>query len=155
MQKDTQARYGTISRLLHWGIFLGYIGMFATALTAKFNPDMRFLLQPHQGLGMAVLVLSVIRVIWAVINAKHRPQHDIKARLGHFALYALMLAVPLLGVLRNIGRESGNAFLVGLGNNLHGELAIVLLLLIVGHIAMAVWHQIKGEKILNRMWGNP
>ncbi|STZ64041.1 Cytochrome b561 homolog 2 [Moraxella lacunata] len=155
MKPDTQNRYGTISRLLHWGIFLGYIGMFATALIAKFNPDLRFLLQPHQALGMAVLVLTVLRIVWAAVNAKKRPKNDIKVKLGHFALYALMLIVPVLGVLRNAGRESGNQMLVELGNNLHGELAIVLLLLIVGHIAMAIIHQIKGEKVMNKMIGNP
>ncbi|UXZ05382.1 cytochrome b [Moraxella nasicaprae] len=151
MKPDTQNRYGTISRLLHWGIFLGYIAMFATALIAKFNPDLRFLLQPHQALGMAVLVLTVLRIVWAAVNAKKRPKNDTKVKIGHFALYALMLIVPVLGMARNIGRENGNEFLVQLGNNLHGELAMLLLLLIVGHIGLAIFHQIKGEKVLSKM----
>lgn len=150
---DSKNTYGTVSRLLHWSIFVGYILIFGTAFAAKFNPEMKFLMQPHQTIGIAILVLSVARVLWAAMNSKNRAKEDLKMKLGHFALYALMLLVPILGMVRKFGKENGNQMLVDLGNNFHGELGMVILLLIVGHVAMVIIHQMKGEKTMEKMLG--
>ena len=92
------------------------------------------------------------------------------AHLGHLALYALMVAVPFIGLLRQYG--SGRAFdpfgiplmpgrpddridwMVELGSLLHGELGWVLLACVVGHIAMALWHRRHPtSNVLPRMVG--
>ena len=91
------------------------------------------------------------------------------AKAGHSLLYVLMLGVPLLGALRQYASAKGGLdvfgitlipaapqkieSLVQLGNQLHGKLGFALFVVVAGHVAMAVWHQIKGEKIINRMFG--
>lgn len=114
------------------------------------------------------MLLIVIRVIWAIINRNNRPAPDnIFVTLGHFALYVLMLAVPTIALIRQYGAARGPLevfgvnvmegspekieWAVSLGNNFHGELAWALFVLSAGHIVMAIYHQIKGKKILNRM----
>lgn len=127
----------------------------------------------HKQVGSLLFVLIIVRLGWAVANARRRPASlSLAAKLGHWALYALMLAVPSIALLRQYG--SGRAFsplglpifpgfdpsqkidwMVQLGGLLHGELAWVLLALVAGHVAMVWWHRRQGgaEDVLPRMVG--
>ena len=40
-----------------------------------------------------------------------------------------------------------------LGNAAHGKLGWLLMAFAIGHVAMALVHQLKGEKLLQRMAG--
>ena len=86
-------------------------------------------------------------------------------------LYALLLGVPAVALVRQYG--SGRAFepfglpvfagfdsgkiswMTGLGSLLHSNFGWVLLLAIVGHVSMVVWHRRKNAKqdVLPRMLG--
>ncbi len=164
--------YPRAARALHWLMALGVIWMLCSAsvhaLANKSALD-QFMWPTHKHVGVVLLVLIVIRMGLAWAQRAQRPRATgTAAKLGHLALYALMLAIPLLGVLRQIG--SGRAFsplglplipgfdgpkiewLVALGNALHGELGWVLLALVVGHVGMVLVHHAKGERhILHRM----
>lgn len=169
MQPDTSVYYGTISRLLHWLMALAFLFMFGTAILWNINEDYFSLMNYHKAAGFILLILLVIRAIWAIMNAKNRVQNPMVAKLGHLALYVLMLIVPLVGFLRQIGRAKGDMDVFGLfsipafseksewmmqaGNLLHGKLGWLLLALVVGHVAVAIVHQVRGEKVLNRMAG--
>ncbi|OAM26503.1 cytochrome B [Eikenella longinqua] len=156
MKPDTPQRYGTLTRILHWGMAACYLFMFGTAIAWNANQSlMMSLIGPHKAAGFLLMFLAVCRVLWALLQRNRRPANNIAAKLGHWALYALMLAVPALGIARQIGREQGRQALVELGNQLHGELAFVLLALVAGHIAMVIIHAVKGESVLHRMYGNP
>lgn len=159
---DTPARYGTVTRFLHWGIALCLAWMFGTAIThvlAEKSALDAFFWPTHKHFGSLLMVLVSVRVIWALLNARQRPPAlNPLARLGHLAMYGLMVAIPLIGLLRQFG--SGRAFaplglplfagfdegekigwMVDLGGLLHGELGWALLALVCGHIAMALWHR--------------
>ncbi len=155
MKPDTPQRYGTLTRTLHWGMAACYLFMFGTALAWNIRPDwMMSLINPHKTVGFLLMFLAVCRVLWALLQHRRRPANNLVARLGHGALYALMLAVPAIGIARQIGRGQGNQSLIELGNQFHGELAFVLLALVAGHIAMVVVHAVKGESVLHRMLGH-
>jgi cytochrome b561 len=173
MISDSTSRYGTVSRVLHWGMALCLLWMFGSILGADLTDDravQTWLRNSHKHVGSLIWVLVLLRAGWALLQARRRPPAiSTAARLGHVALYALMFVIPSIGLLRQYG--SGRAFsplglpvfpgfdpsqkidvLVKLGGALHGELAWVLLALIVGHVVMAFWHRRGGgQDVLPRM----
>lgn len=82
-------------------------------------------------------------------------------------MYLLMLVVPSLAILRGIGSGRGLSiygidvlqptgvqidFLVTPANILHGWLAWLLLVLIAGHVFMAMYHQlVRKDGTLSKM----
>ncbi len=169
MKPDTAHAYGSISRLLHWLMAAGFVFLLFTAAAWNYNEDYYSLMDQHKSVGFVLLVLVALRLVWALMNARRRPPGNLLVKLGHWALYALMVAVPLLGMLRQHGSARGEfkvfglplmngaaekiEWMVRLGNQWHGTLAWTLFILAGGHILMAIIHQIKGEKIINRMAG--
>ena len=170
MRQDTKEYYGTISRAFHWIMALCFAFMLFTALAWNINEDYYSLMGYHKSIGFILMILVVLRFIWAMINFHHRPEGGVMVKLGHLALYGLMLAVPAIGLVRQYGSARGPLEVFGLeimakapekiewmnnlGNMLHGKLGIVLFIFVFGHIAMAILHQLKGEKIMNRMIGH-
>ena len=142
MQTDTDTRYGTVSRALHWAMAACYLLMFATALAWNLNDALKPLIKLHKAAGLLLLLLALVRFVWALVHFQRRPAGGVALKAGHLALYALMFAVPASGMARQFHGAFGNA---------HGALAFVFFLLIAGHIAMTVLHQRRGEAILQRM----
>ncbi|KAA2317499.1 cytochrome b [Pseudooceanicola sediminis] len=162
---DTTQTYGRISRALHWGLAMlilwQFLGM-AVKLILGRVPLAGFFVGLHQPVGLAIFTLVGLRVLWALLNRGHRPGHGagvvgLAARVGHLVLYALMVIVPLLALLRAYGNSRAFApwgfeifapraeeitWMVGLGNAAHGVLAWAFLVLIAGHVATALVHQI-------------
>ena len=167
---DGKEKYGLVSRLLHWGMAAlmawQFTGMILLAILGK-TPLVKFFLGTHGNIGVLLLTLAALRAIWALSNASRRPAAiNTMARLGHLALYGLLLIIPTLSLIRSYG--SGREFspfgipfwgasekiewMVDLGDLLHGELAWVLLALIAGHIVMAMWHRtVKRDQVWERM----
>lgn len=172
--QDNNSRYGSVSRALHWAMALVIFWQMLTACARtllKDTPLDQFMWSTHKPLGLVLFLLIIVRIVWALMNLAHRPSSiNVAAKLGHIALYGLMIAVPLLGLLRQYG--SGRAFdafgiavfkgfegariswMVEPGNLLHGWLGWALLVLIIGHIFMVFWHRrSKGSvDVLPRMW---
>jgi cytochrome b561 len=172
---DRQDRYGPASRAFHWGMAALLAWQFASAMAHKFIEDTaveQFLWSTHRPLGVLILILLVLRGIWAVSQRANRPPSvHWPALTGQITLYLLTFLVPFIALLRQYG--SGRSFepfgiplfsgwegqridwMVSLGGLLHGELGWVLLALIAGHIAMAVWHKRATNQtdVLPRMWG--
>jgi cytochrome b561 len=98
-------RFNPLQRLLHWVIavcilamlFIG-VGMVST-VTPKFLP----LIAIHKSLGMAILVLALIRLAVRLrygapaLPADLPEPMKLAAYVSHYALYALMIGMPLLG----------------------------------------------------------
>ncbi|OHQ28296.1 cytochrome B [Neisseria sp. HMSC066H01] len=114
--------------------------------------------------------MIIVRIVWALLNASKRPAADsFAAKAGHLALYVLMLAVPVIGMIRQYGSGRGPLKVFGvevmqgspekiewmanLGNMAHGKLGWLLFALVAGHIAMVVVHRIQGHDVLYRMIG--
>lgn len=172
---DTALRYGAVSRALHWGMALlfawQFLGMGLRAALGRV-PLVGFFVGTHVTVGLLILALAVLRLLWALANRRHRPPYDagalgLAARLGHGALYALMLVVPALALLRLYGSGRGYApfgleliaptgekieALMAPADALHGPLAWTLAAFIAGHIVMVAVHQLYlGDGILHRM----
>lgn len=87
----------------------------------------------------------------------------------HAALYAMMIAIPTLGLLRAYGSgkgwhrwgiqivpETGTEipWMIRVADAAHGELAWALLAMIAGHSGMACLHQFgMRDRVLSRMAG--
>jgi cytochrome b561 len=98
-------RFTALQRLLHWlmaicilaMLFIG-VGMVSTVMP-KYVP----LLATHKTLGIAILVLALIRIAVRLRSGAPPLPRDLPepmrlaARLSHLALYALMIAMSLLG----------------------------------------------------------
>ena len=174
---DTSAHYGTLSRTLHWGIALCFGLIFSSAI-AHFLADDSWLDQllwpTHKHVGSLLMGLVLLRGAWALANAHRRPPAiNRMAHAGHLTLHTLMVAVPLIALLRQFG--SGRAFsplglpvipgfdasqkiewMVRLGGDWHGELGWALLALVCGHVGMALWHRGHAQHdVLPRMIGKP
>ncbi|HTH58821.1 MAG TPA: cytochrome b [Paraburkholderia sp.] len=104
MNRDS-LHFNAAARLLHWlmavliltMLFVG-VGMVSTV--SRLHDA---LLALHRPLGVTLLVLVVIR---AAIRVTHRtpplpadmpPLQRVAAKASHYALYAMMLAMPLIG----------------------------------------------------------
>lgn len=169
MKPDTSNAYGSVSRFFHWTMTAGFLFMLFTAVAWSVNEDYFSLIDWHKSVGFVLLVLLVLRLLWALKNLSRRPAGSLLVKLGHWALYVLMAAVPLTAMLRQYGAARGGLKVFGVelmngasekiewmtrvGNEWHAPLAWTLFVLAAGHILMAVVHQFKGEKILNRMAG--
>jgi cytochrome b561 len=86
---------------------------------------------------------------------------------GHLLIYALMVVVPGLALLRQYGsgkpftpygiplmpgRDDKVAWMVAPGDLLHHWLAFTLLVVLVGHVVMAFLHRkLRKEDVLSRM----
>jgi cytochrome b561 len=98
-------RFTPLQRLLHWlmavcilaMIFIG-VGMVSTIMP-KYLP----LVSIHKSLGIAILLLALIRLAVRLrygapsLPADLPAPMKLAAQLSHYALYALMLGMPLLG----------------------------------------------------------
>ncbi|MHC9511988.1 cytochrome b [Kangiella sp. M94] len=173
--KDSREHYGKVSRILHWGMALLLLWQFLSAASHFFFDDTSieaFFWPTHKPLGFLLFMLIIIRIVWALVNVSSRPPSiNWFARLGHAALYLLVLIVPVLALLRQYG--SGRSFEVfgiiifsgfgdekiqwtlDLGGLLHGELGWLLLALTVGHILMSSYHKKSKttNNVMPRMWG--
>ncbi len=112
--RNSTSRYGAIPQAVHWltALFVvaGWLlGQFGDDLPKGAARDLGFLL--HMTLGECVFVLLVARLLWRFADPPLAPEItpfgrlvDVAAKLGHFALYALLLAVPFLGMIVQLKR---------------------------------------------------
>lgn len=177
MLRDRAERYGVISRVLHWSMALlfawQFFGMASKIVLGKV-PLVSFMVGTHGPVGFLLMVLIVLRLVWAFSQRSSRPTHapgigGLLARGGHYMLYILMLAVPALALLRQYGSGRGFSpwgltimektgqrveWMMEPGNLAHGVLGWLLLALAVGHVAMALVHQYWiRDGLLQRMLG--
>jgi cytochrome b561 len=111
---NSATRYGTIPQIVHWftAIFVicGWlVGRFGNLLP---KGDARALgLFVHMTLGQCVIALLVLRLAWRFANPPPPPEKtrfgrllEYAAKVSHFTLYPLLLAVPFLGIIVQLKR---------------------------------------------------
>lgn len=162
---DNPSGYGLVTRTLHWGMAVLFLWQFTSALLRVFAEDTAiegFFWSTHYSVGFTLWVLVLLRGVWGLMNLSRRPSHAgppvlaKAATAGHALLYALMVVVPTLAIMRAAGGGRGfsvygveliapggeqSAALTAPGNALHGLLGWVLLAMIAGHIVMALYHR--------------
>jgi len=172
MKGDTQERYGSISRFFHWGMGLLIIWQllkFFDRISEGEHWVGQTLVPWHISIGSLLLVLVVLRLIWAAKQKNNRPVQDpataLLVKVGHGLLYAGMLLMPITGLLYMIGNGYGWApfgiqliargdeipWMASIGS-LHSPIAWLLLIMIVGHVGIALLHHfVKKDGVLRRM----
>ena len=104
----------------------------------------------HVALGLAILALVVLRVIVRLTRgAPEAPGEPGSlavraAGWGHLLIYVLMIAVPLGGISAwFLGLETGD---------IHSLAANVLMIVVLGHTVLALYHQyVVKDGLLRRM----
>lgn len=172
----TPTRYSTPSILLHWLMAVLIVAGFSIGLTLDdmpLSPAKFKWIAWHKWIGITVLGLLTLRVLFRLLGRapalpqSMSPSAQAAAKLGHLALYALMLAVPLSGWLMssalgfpvvylklvqlpdlvNKNKELGDTL-----KSVHSVLDWTLATVVIGHIGAALKHQlIDRDGLLARM----
>ena len=174
--KNTRDQWGSISKLLHWLVVLLILAMAWIGLTMgdlPNGPDKIATYALHKSIGITILVLVLLRLGWRLYAGAPAPVpgtpswQDKIASLTHWALYALLLAMPISGWVVNsssgfplqwfglvnlpaiVGRDQE---LHELAETIHETLFWILITLVVLHAAAAFYHHLfQRDATLARM----
>jgi cytochrome b561 len=175
--KNTSSAYGLIARILHWGMAIGIIALFALGYWMRgltyTSPYYQSAPDFHQSAGMVILVLLGFRLFWRLINPK--PHEPTLTRFEHVAsvglqwvFYALLFVMMVAGyfILTSDGRgfavfgiiEIPSLYtqkgLEELAGQIHWILAYLIMALAVLHGGAALFHHfIKKDNVLRQMIG--
>jgi cytochrome b561 len=165
-------RYSIVAMWFHWTIAVLVIANLAIGLLH--DTLLRGTMPAHKAIGLTVLLLTAGRVAWRLMHRPpplpaHTPVWERGlAHAVHWALYLLMIAMPVTGWLMvsgsatrrpltwfglfdlpylPVGETAG-----GIGHEAHELLGWLMLALVVLHIAAALRHRlILKDGILGRM----
>ncbi len=102
---STQQRYTAVAIALHWAIALMIIGLIAIGWIMdgmKPGPDQFAIIQLHKSFGITVLLLSVARIAWRLMNPPPAEPpmpkwQSLASKAVHILFYILIIAMPLTG----------------------------------------------------------
>jgi cytochrome b561 len=175
--EDTRYSYGRVTRILHWSMAILVLLQFAK-FADRINEGENWLSETvgpsHVSLGVLLLVLAVVRIVWAIAQHSHRPPQEpgplaAFVKPGHFLLYAALFLMPVAGIMAMIGGGYGvEAFGItllpeapevgwaGALGSVHSPMAWLLAALVAGHILAALYHHfVRRDNTLKRMAGRP
>ena len=179
--------YGWVARLFHWSVALLILaaiglGLYAGSLPSGTQDQLQTVFATfsvHKTVGIAVLVLALLRILWTLTQKKPRPLHperrleNLLAEAVHWGMWIGMVIMPLTGWLLHSAAPGGfSRILWPLGQRLplvpenaalaerfaafHETGWWLLAGLIVLHVAGALKHAlIDRDGTLSRMAGNP
>jgi cytochrome b561 len=171
MLKDSPSRYGVISRLLHWLTALLILAQLTRFIGSHLDKThwINTTIKPlHGSFGVLLFVIIVVRIVWMISQYKHRPTpHKFTklAKSAHHLLYLLTVVLPLTGIAYIAGKGYGiKVFgkeiipggepspLLSAFGGYHGAIAWLLLLVVAGHLAAALYHHfVARDDTLKRM----
>ncbi|MCW1247548.1 cytochrome b [Pseudomonas sp. SAICEU22] len=167
--------FAPLARLLHWLMALMIIAMLfiGAGMVASVSERHEWLLQLHKPLGIAILLLVVVRLVVRFTTRTPPLPADLPgwqalaAKASHVLLYALMLVLPLLGwsmisaagdpvmlseSLRLPSILPADAQTFALLRKAHGYLAYLLFLTVLVHLAAALFHGwVRRDEVLDSM----
>lgn len=172
-------RYDSVSIALHWIIGIGIIvvglaEMLRGEIFARGSAPREFLKVLHEPAGIVLLALIALRIVWRLLHrppelpGDMRPWERLAAKLVHGLLYALMVAIPILGLATTFARgrpidfglfqiappamlaaSRGTARFI---KEVHEATAQAILALALLHAASAIWHHhVRKDDVLTRM----
>lgn len=179
--RSTDAGWGALARAFHWLIAVAILAQGVIGLTMVgmgVTPAKVRVFALHKSIGITILALVLLRIAWRL--SERRPADPPAmprwqrgaAHALHFALYVLILAIPLSGWWFN---SASNAPLVWFGLFdipsltggyapawkprallLHQVLFWLLIALLVLHVGAALWHHFRQrDDVLRRMLVGP
>lgn len=172
----SQPRYSGLAMLLHWLIALIALTMliFGQSFEGAQGEERRFGLAAHSTLGTTLFVLLMIRMAWRWLNPPPPlpdtmpPMQKFAADAVHYALYGMLIALPLTGAFAAAAHEmpvtpygavdlrDALAFL-GHGDfadrrAIHEALTKFMMALLVLHLGAVVLHTfVQRDGVLRRM----
>ncbi len=180
--QNTTRTYGSVARLLHWLTALLILtaiplGLYANDLpydTGEALARKAQLFSLHKTLGIAVFMVALVRIVWAVTQPRPAPLHPERrletslAEVAHWTLYLSLVLVPLSGWVHHAATDGFAPILWPLGQNLffvptsetvagaaaalHWVFTKVLIATILLHVAGAMKHAIVDmDATLGRM----
>ncbi len=177
MTAATPPRYASIQKILHWGIALLVIGALGVGAALDWMPNGALKNQAyalHKATGMLILGLMVLRVIVRLVyGAPPLPAgtptwQRRAAGASHVALYALLVAMPLVGWAGTSAFPAPLPFfglfefppLIGADRDLSGTLFTIhdwmgkaIFAILAIHIVAAVRHAtVEKDGVFQRMW---
>lgn len=170
--------YDPVASALHWLIgvaLLGQIifGLLLDPFAPRAAPARAAYVNLHKSTGIVLGLLILVRIAWRLTH--HPPAWPVSmpgwqasaARLGHRALYACMVMMPLSGYIGSNFSQYGVKFfghpmapwgpelprVYAVFKLLHLVTAWVFCVLIAGHVAVALKHAwIDHDAVFRRMW---
>lgn len=175
--KREASKYDGVMIMLHWVIGIGIILLAGTELFRHEFPKGHFIREGlkfiHQPAGTVLFALILVRLAWRMTLAKvpsalHPAGFgELSAKIVHSALYGLMVAIPLLGLLYVFGSDKTidfGAFQLVLPlkssigtmaksmRDLHETLGVGILLMALVHALAALGHHyVLKDGLLSRM----
>lgn len=179
MLTNTKQNWGWVSICLHWITAILILGLAAIGLYMTELPNTPYKIQIyalHKNFGITVLVLTIARLLWRQLTVAPEdigttPHYQaVIAKIVHYAMYVLLLLMPLSGWLYN--SASGyplrwfnlislpklftgfNPTIKNIALVTHETLFCVLASLLLVHAGAALWHHyVLRDNILKRMLG--
>ena len=159
------SQYSRVASLLHWFIGIALLaqisfGFLLDDLAPRGTPSRGAVINLHKSVGIVLGVLILLRLLWRLRHAPPAWPSTMSAvqrraaHLGHVALYACMVVMPLSGYIASNFSKHGVKFF-GLAlqpwgadlpavykvfNGMHETAALLFTALIVGHVLMALKH---------------
>lgn len=160
--KSGTGHFNLAARILHWLMAVMILAMLFVGVTMMASLQWRpMLVDLHRPLGIAILLLAVVRLL---NRLRHRPPplpadlpawQVLAAHASHWLLYGLMLAMPLIGW--SMLSAGGYPIVLWGGLHLpaimphdpalyaalrsaHSLLAYILFATVVGHLSAALFH---------------
>ncbi len=106
---NTASNYGSIAKWIHWTIAFLFLSSYCAVyyrhwFTEDKTPENWVSLQLHLSIGITIAAVVVLRIIWRNMNQTPEQEPGSKlahlaAHLGHYALYAVMILMPLTGYI--------------------------------------------------------
>lgn len=173
----SSTKFVLAARVLHWLMALMILSMLfiGVGMVASVSERHEWLVGIHKPLGIAILILAVIRLIVRLRNPPPPLPADLPsiqklaAHASHYLLYVLMLLMPLIGwamlsaggypvmlsaSLRLPPIFPVNAIAFAWLRHAHAWLAALLFLTFLAHLGAALYHGlIRRDGVLSSMTG--
>lgn len=177
MLKNTTTTFGTITKCLHWLIFLllstqlSLTWLLATAIPG--SPTQSQYVFLHKSVGVTIFIVAVLFIFWKIVSPSPQPVDSdphwkhIIAKMVHYAMLLLIMIMPLIGYFLScsdgyivdyfgwfilpclVGKNEAMGSLL---YTTHVILGFTLFALISLHILAALQHHfILKDKVLKRM----
>ncbi|MGE0188786.1 MAG: cytochrome b [Steroidobacteraceae bacterium] len=172
-----KSEYCATAKTLHWLVFILLLAQYAVAIVMpEVHRDTKpvGLVELHLSLGATILIIVMVRLIWRIARPVSLASVETSiwthrtAMLTHWALYGLMILVPILGWVNTCGRGWPVHFLglialpaiapvgfknLGLVGDIHGWIAYYILTFFIAlHLGGVLYHQfVLRDNVLLRM----
>lgn len=165
MNSNHSGHYDRVAIALHWliGIWLLAQVCFGLLLDsyARGTPEKAMAVNLHKSSGLVLGLLILVRIVWRLRHAPPPYPASVSGlqlraiRIGHGLLYLCMIAMPLTGyIASNFSKHGINFFNVlpiapwgpddksmySLFNGSHDAIGTIFIVLIIGHIGLAIYH---------------